>query len=134
MNTSDKQITALDLPPADPLEDEENEAATARLRKGESVSRPVGSAAFLVALEARTRREYGDTCFNFTLFWPLWPSACGRAFQAEGCGPSAWPPDRGKRSTRAAVRCPRPPGAPRAVRRRAACREGRRRVGRARQI
>ena len=43
---------------ADLLEDEENEAATARLRKGESVSRPVGSAAFLVALEARTRREY----------------------------------------------------------------------------
>jgi len=35
---------------------EEDEEATARLRKGESVGRPVGSDAFLAALEPRTRR------------------------------------------------------------------------------
>ena len=35
------------------LEGDEDEGATARLRKGESVGRPVGSAAFLIALETR---------------------------------------------------------------------------------
>ncbi len=39
------------------LEAEEDQAATARLRKGESVGRPVGSDTFLAALETRTRRR-----------------------------------------------------------------------------
>jgi putative transposase len=42
---------------ADLLEGEEDAAATARLRKGESVGRPVGADAFLAALEAKTRRS-----------------------------------------------------------------------------
>jgi len=41
---------------ADLLEAGEDEATTARLRKGESVGRPIGSDAFLAALEAKTRR------------------------------------------------------------------------------
>jgi putative transposase len=41
---------------ADLLEAGEDKAAAARLRKGESVGRPVGSDAFLAALETRTRR------------------------------------------------------------------------------
>jgi REP-associated tyrosine transposase len=54
-----------DLPPArqrfsrfaDLLEADEDEGATARLRKGESVGRPVGSDTFLAALETSTRRR-----------------------------------------------------------------------------
>ena len=42
---------------ADLLEADEDEEATARLRKGETVGRPVGSDAFLTALETRTRRR-----------------------------------------------------------------------------
>ena len=42
---------------ADLLEGDEDEGATARLRKGETVGRPVGSDAFLAALETRTRRR-----------------------------------------------------------------------------
>ena len=42
---------------ADLLATEEDEAATARLRQGESVGRPVGSESFLAALEATTRRR-----------------------------------------------------------------------------
>jgi putative transposase len=42
---------------ADLLDVEEDPEATARLRKGESVGRPVGSDAFLSALEAQTRRS-----------------------------------------------------------------------------
>jgi len=42
---------------ADLLEADEDEGATARLRKGESVGRPVGSDTFLAALETRTRRR-----------------------------------------------------------------------------
>ena len=41
---------------ADLLEAEEDQKATARLRKGESVGRPVGSDAFLAALEAQSGR------------------------------------------------------------------------------
>ncbi len=42
---------------ADLLESDEDEEATARLRKGESVGRPVGSEAFLAALETTTSRR-----------------------------------------------------------------------------
>ena len=42
---------------ADLLEAAEDEAATERLRKGESVGRPIGSEAFLASLEARTGRR-----------------------------------------------------------------------------
>src|SRR5208337_2070878 len=41
----------------DLLEADEEEEATARLRKGESVGRPVGSDTFLAALETKTRRR-----------------------------------------------------------------------------
>ncbi len=36
---------------------DEDEGATARLRRGESVGRPVGSDTFLAALETKTRRR-----------------------------------------------------------------------------
>ena len=42
---------------ADLLGADEDEGATARLRKGESVGWPVGSETFLAALETRTRRR-----------------------------------------------------------------------------
>src|SRR5271166_3372993 len=42
---------------ADLLEADEDEGATARLRKGESVGRPAGSDTFLAALETKTRRR-----------------------------------------------------------------------------
>jgi putative transposase len=42
---------------ADLLEGAEDEAATARLREGESVGRPIGSEAFLTALESRSGRR-----------------------------------------------------------------------------
>ena len=42
---------------ADLLEGEEDAAATSRLRKGESVGRPIGSESFLAALEAQTHRR-----------------------------------------------------------------------------
>lgn len=42
---------------ADLLDGAEDEAAVARLRRGESVGRPVGSEAFLAALEARAGRR-----------------------------------------------------------------------------
>jgi putative transposase len=42
---------------ADLVEGAEDREATARLRKGETVGRPVGGAAFLAALEARSGRR-----------------------------------------------------------------------------
>jgi len=42
---------------ADLLQGEDEELATARLRKGESVGRPVGSEAFIAALETKTGRR-----------------------------------------------------------------------------
>ena len=42
---------------ADLLEADEDTAATSRLRKGESVGRPIGSETFLAALEAQTQRR-----------------------------------------------------------------------------
>ena len=42
---------------ADLLEGDEDTAATSRLRKGESVGRPIGSESFLAALEAQTQRR-----------------------------------------------------------------------------
>ena len=41
---------------ADLLEGDEDAAATARLRKAETIGRPIGSESFLAALEAKTRR------------------------------------------------------------------------------
>jgi len=42
---------------ADLLEGGEDTAATSRLRKGESVGRPIGSESFLAARKAQTRRR-----------------------------------------------------------------------------
>ena len=42
---------------ADLVEGDENEPATTRLRKGESVGRPIGSHAFIASLEAKTHRR-----------------------------------------------------------------------------
>jgi len=42
---------------ADLLEGDEDTAGTSRLRKGESVGRPIGSESFLAALEAQTQRR-----------------------------------------------------------------------------
>jgi putative transposase len=43
---------------ADLLEGDEDTAATSRLRKGESVGRPIGSESFLAAREAQTQRRF----------------------------------------------------------------------------